>query len=207
MASSALKLRVGLTGGIGSGKTAVTDYLAAHKAISIVDADIIAHDVVKKGEPVLQDIAEYFGPNSLSDTGEMNRAYIREQIFNDPAKKQWLEATLHPLINQRIQTQLTEASSAYIVLVSPLLFETKQYQLVDTVVVVDASHEVQIQRASQRDDVNESQIEKIIVAQMDRQQRLDQADYVINNSGNLSELHTQTDNLHDILIELTQQLS
>ena len=137
---------VGLTGGIGSGKSAVSAQLKT-LGISVVDADQVARDVVLVGSPALKSIAEHFGDQILLENGTLNRANLRQQIFLHKAQKQWLESLLHPLIGASINEQLNAGSSIYTVLESPLLLETLQYKKTDFVVVVDASETLQRQRA------------------------------------------------------------
>ena len=193
---------VGLTGGIGSGKSAVSAQLKA-LGISVVDADQVARDVVLVGSPALSHIAKHFGSQILLQDGTLNRAALRQQIFVDKTQRQWLESLLHPLIGAAIGEQLAVASSTYAVLESPLLLETSQHKNIDFVVVVDASETLQRQRACQRDGAKADQIDAIIDTQMPRQQRLDKADWVLDNQHDLSHLSEQVLQLHHHLCYLT----
>lgn len=194
---------VGLTGGIGSGKSAVSAQLKA-LGISVVDADQVARDVVLVGSPALSHIAKHFGSQILLQDGTLNRAALRQQIFADKTQRQWLEALLHPLIGVAIKEQLAGATSLYAVLESPLLLETAQHKTTDFVVVVDASESLQRQRACQRDGSTKLQIDAIISSQMPRQQRLDKAHWVLDNQHDLDHLSAQVLKLHDHLCHITE---
>jgi dephospho-CoA kinase len=174
---------IGLTGGIGSGKSMVSSFFAQLN-VAIIDADIVARQVVEKGQPALQKIAAHFGEEILTD-GELNRGLLRDKIFQDNSQREWLNALLHPLIYDRIVSELAKAKGKYALLEAPLLFENKLERLTDYNLVVDVEPAVQIKRASARDGVSLDSIKAIIDKQMDRQQRLQQADFVIDNS-NLS---------------------
>lgn len=200
------KLIVGLTGGIGSGKSEVCRRFIA-KGIIVVDADIVAREVVEPGMPALEQIRMHFGNDIfLAAEGNqppaLNRAKLREIIFSDPDEKDWLERLLHPLINQRIRSQLESATSPYCILASPLLLETKQYLLVDRILVVDAAEQLQIERASQRDSNNEAQIRAIMQTQLSRQDRCARANDIIQNHGNLDELDEQIERLHQLYLKI-----
>ncbi|WP_039914831.1 dephospho-CoA kinase [Cellvibrio mixtus] len=201
------KLIVGLTGGIGSGKSEVCRRFIA-KGITVVDADIVAREVVEPGTPALELISGHFGENILLTTEnqrrELNRARLREIIFSNPSEKDWLERTLHPIINQRIREQLKNAAGPYVILASPLLLETRQYLLVDRILVIDASEQLQIERASQRDFSNEAQIKAIMQTQLSRQERCARANDIIQNHGSLIELDEQVGSLHKLYMELAQ---
>ena len=178
---------VGLTGGIGSGKSAVSTQLES-LGIFVVDADQVARDVVLVGSPALKRIAQHFGSQILLKDGALNRTALRQRIFADKAQRQWLESLLHPLIGEAITEQLAVASSIYAVLESPLLLEASQHKNTDFVVVVDASEALQRQRTCKRDGSTKVQIDAIIASQMPRQQRLDKADWVLDNQHDLSHL-------------------
>ena len=194
---------VGLTGGIGSGKSAVSAQLQA-LGILVVDADQVAREVVLVGSPALHSIAKHFGTQILHHDGCLNRAALRQQIFGDKTQRQWLEALLHPLIGVAIKEQLAGATSLYAVLESPLLLETAQHKTTDFVVVVDASESLQRQRACQRDGSTKLQIDAIISSQMPRQQRLDKAHWVLDNQHDLDHLSAQVLKLHDHLCHITE---
>lgn len=197
-----MKLIVGVTGGIGSGKTAVTDFFTA-KGITIVDADIAARVVVEPGKPTLTTIAERYGKDILQSDGSLNRRQLREIIFQDDAERIWLEELLHPQIREQIIAELDQASSRYVVLVSPLMIETTQQELIHRLLVVDVSVETQITRCTQRDDMTREQAEAIIRKQSSRQDKLKIADDVVDNEGSLNQLHQQLESLHQQYLSLT----
>ena len=186
---------VGLTGGIGSGKTAVSD-LFQDLGITIVDADLASRVVVEKGREELNKIAEHFGEDILTSSGELDRAKLREVIFKSEEEKLWLESLLHPAIVSQIQKELDSSNSPYTILVSPLLLETDQKNFCSTVLVVDVPVETQIERTSKRDNVSEEQIKSIIASQIDRDSRLEQADEVILNDGSIQSLESKVQELH-----------
>lgn len=194
---------VGLTGGIGSGKSQASNRFAQH-GIRVVNADVVAREVVMPGSPALQKIAQRFGDDILDDNGALNRRKLRDIIFQSPTEKQWLEALLHPLINTEIRYQLTASTSIYSILESPLLLETKQYELVDRIVVVDVSEMTQIERASLRDNNDAQQIKAIMQTQLSRQERCARAHDIIQNHGSIDELDRQVDKLHLLYLELAQ---
>lgn len=190
------KYIVGLTGGIGSGKTTVAN-LFAEFGITLVDADIVAREVVALGSSGLEQIKAHFGDKICLASGELNRAALREIIFSDKSQLEWLNNLLHPLIRQTMLKQVEIADSEYVILVVPLLFENGLDSLVNTTLVVDISPELQVSRTSLRDNVAPPQVEQIINSQISREQRLLQADDVINNQGELAELQSQVALLHD----------
>ncbi len=187
---STLSLIIGLTGGISSGKTQVSR-LFAELGVSVVDTDQISRDLVKSGSANLQKIVAYFGPEILLTNGELNRSRLRHIIFSKPDKKQWLEDLLHPQIRSLALQQLAACRSSYAILVVPLLIESQHYDFVNRILVVDCEEDLQIERVIQRDQTDESTAEGIIAAQLSRQQRLSQADDVIDNCGTLAELKRQ----------------
>ncbi|MBR9883178.1 MAG: dephospho-CoA kinase [Oceanospirillales bacterium] len=193
-------LKVGLTGGIGSGKSAAAR-LFAEMGVPIVDADVVAREVVEPGSAALSSIADHFGVELLLDNGQLNRARLREIIFDDAEQKRWLEALLHPLIRQRIVDQLSRQGHDYLILVSPLLIESGQSQLVDLIVVVDVDEQTQLQRTISRDGVDRQQVERILAAQMPRQERCDRADYLIDNGGDFDQLRAQVESVHKALLQ------
>jgi dephospho-CoA kinase len=188
-------LIVGITGGIGSGKSAVTERFQQH-GITVVDADLAARVVVEPRRPALVAIAEHFGQAVIQAEGGLDRAALRQKVFADEAERLWLEQLTHPLIGQEILDQLSASVSPYTILSSPLLLETSQKELTDCVVVVDVPESVQLQRTMQRDDDDEAQVRRIMAAQMAREERLDRADIVIDNSRSLADLDETVEELH-----------
>jgi len=187
---------IGLTGGIGSGKTAVSNCFQ-ELGITIVDADLASRVVVEKGKPSLESIEEHFGSDILNESGELDRGKLREIIFNSDSEKQWLESLLHPAIAKQIQNELSSSKSPYTILVSPLLLETNQKDFCSKVLVVDVPVETQVSRTLARDGVSEEQINSIINSQIDRNERLALADEVVSNNGTIEDLEVAVRELHN----------
>lgn len=192
---------IGITGGIGSGKSAVTAQLES-LGIVVVDADLAARVVVEPGRPALKAIEEHFGTDVITPEGELDRAALRKIVFADESQRHWLEQLTHPLIGQEIRQQLENADSPYVVLSSPLLLETAQADLCELIVVVDVDEQTQLSRTMTRDNNDETQVRNIMAAQMSRQQRLEQADRVIDNNGSLESLQQQVEQLHRAFLAL-----
>ena len=190
---------VGITGGIGSGKSAVTQRLEEH-GIPVVDADVVAREVVEPGRPALAAIAQHFGPEILLADGTLDRAALRKRVFEDPAERTWLEGVTHPAIREEIIHQLGQARAPYVVLSSPLLLEAGQNDFTDYVVVVDVPEELQVARTSARDNNDPLLVRKIMAAQLSRADRIARGDEVIDNRGSLDELREQVDALHQRLL-------
>lgn len=186
---------IGLTGGIGSGKTAVSDTFKS-LGIDIVDADVSSRRVVEKGQPALDAIRAHFGDNVLDSGNNLDRAKLREIIFNNSEERVWVEKLLHPKIAEHIKDQLESSESPYCILVSPLLLETEQKSYCSFVLVVDVPEESQIARTAKRDGVSEEQVKNIISAQIDRKKRLEQADEIIINDGSMEDLKEKVMVLH-----------
>ncbi len=199
------KLIIGLTGGIGSGKSAATQCFEK-RGVTVVDADIVAREVVYPGSKGLQRLTDAFGSNILSDDGSLNRPALRALIFNDEEKKALVESILHPLIRDRSKQLLLEATGLYAIYSAPLLIETSGHKQVDRIAVVDVPEPVQLQRASQRDDQTTTQIKAIMDAQLSRNERLSYADDILDNSGDLSTLDKQVERLHQNYLQLSQTL-
>ena len=197
------KLVLGVTGGIGSGKTAVTDRLAKH-GIDIVDADVMARVVVEPGKLALEKIHQHFGDDVLQNDGQLDRAWLRQKVFAEPDERQWLESVTHPAIRSEIELAIENSKSPYCILVSPLLFETHQSELVDKVLVVDVPVDVQIERATQRDSNSIEQVKRIIAAQMSREDRLSKADFVVDNTQTLEQLDSTVEELHQTFLTLAK---
>lgn len=193
---------VGLTGGIGSGKTAASDYLALTYNIEVVDADIVAREVVMQGQPALLAIISHFGQSILQADGSLDRAALRAIVFNSSEQRKILESITHPAIRNMIQHKLSNSSSAYTLLVSPLLFESGQAALTHRKLVIDCDETLQQKRASQRDNVTATQIKQIMAAQLSRQERLKRADDIAINTGDLKYLYQQLDQLHPKYLSL-----
>jgi dephospho-CoA kinase len=192
---------VGLTGGIGSGKTAVSDRFAT-KGICIVDADFCSRIVVEPDRPAFQAIKNHFGDAVISAQGDLDRVALRQIIFSNPAEKKWLETLLHPLIAEETFSQLLNAKSAYVILVSPLLIESQQHMICDRVLVVDVPEQLQINRTTERDNNNAEQVQRIMQSQATRETRLAHAHDVIENIHGLDHLDSEVEKLHSHYLEL-----
>jgi dephospho-CoA kinase len=189
-----------LTGGIASGKTAVSDHFA-RLGVPVVDTDRIAHDMVEPGQPALQRIADSFGPGILDCGGALDRRKMRKLIFSDPVLKSRLENILHPLISEEVLRQIGRQTGPYCILVIPLFAESSSYTWIDRVLVVDVPEEVQIKRVMARDQIEWEQAEAILQAQTGRHKRLALADDVLDNSGSFSELKKRVEKLHRFYLE------
>ena len=186
---------VGLTGGIGSGKSTVAEMFTALE-IDLVDADVAAREVVAPGTPGLAEIVEHFGPDILMADGSLDRRGLRRVIFHQEQEKHWLETLLHPMIRMWLTQQISNRRSAYCLLVSPLLLETGQAELVDRILVVDVSVETQIARTLARDGGEERTVRAIIAAQIERSQRLEHGDDIIDNELPVHPLRQRVKTLH-----------
>lgn len=192
---------LGLTGGIGSGKSAAAEHFVA-LGVHVVDADHAARWVVEPGRTALKKIAEHFGADVLQADGQLDRGALRTLIFADPQQRLWLEALLHPLIRDEIAQNLAQATSPYAILVSPLLVESGQHATTQRVLVIDAPQALQIQRTLLRDNTSEDQVRAILKAQASREERLRHADDVLVNDNDLKALQTEVERLHHYYLTL-----
>lgn len=199
---------VGLTGGIGSGKSTIAD-LFAELNVPIIDADIVARQVVEKGSPLLAQINQHFGHSILTETGELNRAKLRQIIFDNEQEKSWLNNLLHPAIRQTMLNQLNQITAPYVIWVVPLLIENQLTEFCQRILVVDVTPEIQLERATARDNSKIETIKSIMQSQVDRQTRLSYADDVIENtlplSQNSEKLKAQIKLLHQKYLALAEQ--
>ena len=193
---------VGLTGGIGSGKTAASDWFASQN-ITIVDADVVAREVVEPGQPALQEIEQAFGQWAIQADGRLDRTALRHYVFEHPLARTQLEQITHPKIRVQIIQQLQAATSPYCILVSPLLIESQQHELVQRILLVDVPEHLQLSRASLRDAQTATSIAKIMQVQMPRLQRQTHADDIVVNDGDLHHLYTQLVPLHQLYLKLS----
>ena len=196
---------VAITGGIGSGKTTVANQFAA-LGIEVVDADLIARDVVAPGTPALAAITSHFGPEILTEQGLLDRRVLRERIFSDQAAKSWLNALLHPIIRSEMLRQCAAVSSPYCLLVVPLLVENRLTELADRVLVIDVDEATQIERTCHRDGVSREQAQAILASQASRSERLAMADDVLDNqSGTTETIRERILALHETYLAFASQ--
>ncbi len=194
-------LRIGLTGGIGSGKSTVCR-LFADLGVPIIDTDDIAHSLVEPGKPALAYMVEAFGQEILDQQGALNRALLRERVFSDEKQRQRLELILHPLIRSEMHRQLERLKGSYVIIAIPLLLEKGWQGEVDRILVVDTNETLQMQRTVRRDGLSEAAVKRIMKSQVSRQQRLATADDTIHNDGALDKLRGQVIELHQLYLQL-----
>ncbi|HIF9350753.1 TPA: dephospho-CoA kinase [Photobacterium damselae] len=194
---------VGLTGGIGSGKTTVANLFARY-GVDLIDADIIARDVVAPNSAGLAAIIDKFGADITLENGELDRAQLRQLIFSKPELKEWLNQLLHPMIRQQMLAQIQASTSPYCLLIVPLMVENNLQALTQRLLVVDVDEQVQIQRTQQRDKVPLEQVKKILASQASRSERLAAADDVITNNDDEQALYSQVEKLHQYYLALSQ---
>ena len=193
--------KVGLTGGIGSGKTTVAGYFSALN-IPVIDADEIAHKLLTPDRPVYQEVIDTFGEKILDNRKLIDRSRLRALVFEDPAKRNALEEIIHPRVRSEINRQLEKTSAPYCIIVVPLLIEAGYADFVDNILVIDADESAQLKRVKERSGLNEDEIKNIMSAQVGRQKRLAHADEVITNDGSLSELKKKVERLHKRYTEM-----
>ena len=196
-------LVVGLTGGIGSGKTEASREFARLGA-TVIDTDVLAHELVEPGQPALAEITAAFGNNILNAKGNLDRTRLREIVFSDTARRIKLEAILHPRIREQVIALVEQAETPYCVLVIPLLFETARDYPLDRILVIDVPIEVQRQRVKARDQFSDKEIDAILKAQTSREQRLKVADDMVVNDGSLENLEREVGRLHQRYLELVR---
>ena len=199
-----MSLVIGLTGGIGSGKTTIANLFADTYGIDIIDADIVAREVVEPNTFGLNAIVEKCGKEILLEDGTLNRAKLRDAIFSQPELKTWLNNLLHPLIREKMQQDINQSQSPYCLLVVPLMVENNLQTMTHRLLVVDVDEQVQIERTQQRDNVSIEQIKNILASQASREQRLDAADDVITNNGDNKALVSQVEQLHLQYLKMSQ---
>ena len=187
---------IGLTGGIASGKSAAADHFAA-LGVPVIDADLIARELVEPGKPALDKISQRFGNSILGKNGELNRAALREIIFTNEQSRHDLEAILHPLIRKVITERIAALNDCYCIVVIPLLTESGGWEMLDRVLVIDCPESIQLQRLQQRDQLDAEQAYRILSAQADREQRRAIADDIIDNSHDLAHLKCAVEQLHE----------
>lgn len=188
-------LRIGLTGGIGSGKSEASRYFA-ELGVPVIDTDVIARELVEPAQPALTEIVEAFGEEILDANGHLDRARLRQQVFADTEKRKELENILHPRIRARAEALATQLDAPYCVVVIPLLVEAARDYRIERVLVIDTPVELQYQRIALRDGLSDREIKAVLEIQADRQQRLRAADDVVLNDGSVDKLHAKIEDLH-----------
>ena len=196
-------LIIGLTGGIGSGKSVASDKFKS-LGVAVVDADVASRTVVEPGKPALKEIEDHFGSGIITAEGKLDRNNLREIIATDPEERKWLESVTHPKIGEQITKEISESTSVYTLFVAPLLLETNSQEMCSRVVVVDVPKDVQIRRTAKRDKVSPNQVEQMVAAQMEREKRLEKADDVLLNSGTIEDLEKQVEELHKKYIKMAE---
>lgn len=196
-------LIIGLTGGIGSGKTTVSDCFS-QLGVPVIDTDLIARELVQPGQPALADITALFGNKVLDQDGSLNRSRLGDITFNNPEARHQLEGILHPRIRDQVKQRLKQLQSPYAIVVIPLLIETGDRSYIDRILVVDCDLQIQIKRVKERDHRSEQQIENILLAQVSREQRLAAADDVIENNANQATLFQKVRDLHHKYLALAR---
>jgi len=197
-------IRVGLTGGIGSGKSSVRNCFD-ELGVPTIDADEISHRITTPGQAAFNEVVALFGKESLDEAGNLNRQRLRELIFTEPALKKKLEAIIHPRVRAEIRTFTDQVDYPYCIICIPLLLETGGQSAMDRVLVVDAPEDLQVERVARRDNAKEDQTRSIIMAQISRSERLRYAHDIIVNDGSINELKIQVGKLHNKYIELSGQ--
>jgi dephospho-CoA kinase len=196
-------MQVALTGGVASGKTTVSDHLS-ELGIPVIDTDRIAHQLTARDGLALPSLRQQFGDGVFLDNGELDRAALRQRVFNNPKERAQLEALLHPLIERSARAQINQAASAappYVLIVVPLLVESGAFADADQVVVVDVPEAVQVQRLIDRDGIKPELAHAMVAAQASRQARLARADHVLDNNGDRDQLIAQVERLHQQLCD------
>jgi dephospho-CoA kinase len=188
-------LKIGLTGGIGSGKSTVANLFRLHN-VDVIDADKIAREIVASGTPAFKEIIAHFGKKLINKNNELDRTALRNLVFNDPKELEWLNQCLHPKIRAEINRQANNASGPYVILDIPLLFENKLEHLVHRILVVDVPEKVQIDRVMARDNSTEQLVKSIMSKQVSREYRLSRADDILDNTQSLEQLKHKVNELH-----------
>lgn len=191
-----MALKIGLTGGIGSGKSAACE-IFSELGVPVIDADVIAHSLVKPGMPTFIEITKMFGNEVISSDGALDRKLIRDKIFANEIDRNKLENILHPAVYREIAVQVEDIKSKYCIISIPLLLETDATNTIDRVLVIDVPRELQLERASNRDKTDRDDINAIIDSQISREDRLSAADDIVDNKGDINDLRKNICGLHE----------
>lgn len=195
---------IGLTGGIGSGKSAAANFFQ-NEGVTVIDADQLAREVIKPNSQGFQSVVDYFGSRIIGEDGSIDRAQLREEIFDDQDKKKVLESITHPLVNDLMSERIASSTSPYLIIMVPLIFETNSMSAYNRILVIDCDVTLQMKRASLRDNNSSEQIQKILDSQCSRSERLSIANDVIPNNDSLENLKTRSLAMHKFYLELCKK--
>ncbi len=201
-----MTFKVGLTGGVASGKSTVTE-LFQQLGITVIDADMIARGLLNKNTDSYRQVIKHFGHDVLMENGDIDRAWLRARIFSDRNAKQALENIIHPQVRQQMLAAVSECDAPYCILSVPLLVEAQMQDLVDRIVVVDADEKTQLSRLMARDNISQSEAVKMLQSQCQRAQRFTVADDIIDNSQTIDSLRPQVEQLHQQYLELAENIN
>lgn len=196
-------LRIGLTGGIGTGKTVVSDKFKLFYSIPVIDADVVTRTLMRVGNEAYNEIVKTFGADTLTSNNEIDRKYLRQAIFSNREKRAQLEDIIHPKVRSEITERVETLSGPYCLIVIPLLIESNMQSIVDYILVVDANRQHQLERVAQRDQCSADHVQSIINSQIDTEERLSHADDIITNNGDLNDLDEQIHRLHEKYLALS----
>ncbi len=195
---------IGLTGGIGSGKSAAANFFQ-NEGITIIDADDLAREVIETNTPGFKSIVDYFGSKIIDSDGSINRGHLRKEAFNDEEKKKFLESIIHPLVRDLMADRITASNSPYSIIMVPLIFETNSMNNYNRILVIDCDQKLQLERATLRDNNSKQQIQKIIDSQCSREERISIANDIIPNNDSLENLKIRTMAMHEFYLGLLQK--
>ena len=195
---------IGLTGGIGSGKSAVANFFQ-DEGITVIDADELAREVIDKNSPGYKSIVDYFGSKIIDSNGLIDRAFLRKEAFDDDKKKKVLESIIHPLVKDLMTKRIATSNSVYSIIMVPLIFETNSMSNYNRILVIDCDPKIQLERATLRDNNSNEQIQKIIDSQCSREERLSIANDVIPNNDSLENLKTRSLAMHKFYLGLCKK--
>ena len=195
---------IGLTGGIGSGKSAAANFFQ-NEGVTVIDADQLAREVINPNSQGFQSVVDYFGSRIIGEDGSIDRAQLREEIFDDQDKKKALESITHPLVRDLMSERIASSTSTYLIIMVPLIFETNSMSAYNRILVIDCDATLQMKRASLRDNNSSEQIQKILDSQCSRSERLSIANDVIPNNDSLENLKTRSLAMHKFYLELCKK--
>ena len=195
---------IGLTGGIGSGKSAAANFFQ-NEGVNVIDADGLAREVIEKNTPGFERIVDYFGSKIIDSNGLIDRAFLRKEVFDDNEKKKVLESIIHPLVRDLMAQRIATSNSSYSIVMVPLIFETKSMSNYNRILVIDCDQSLQLERATLRDNNSKEQIQKIIDTQCSREERLSIANDIIPNNDSIETLKIKSIAMHKFYLGLSQE--